>query len=716
MGYKYATIDIETTGLNRYKDTITWIGIGLSKGIGSNVAIKTFNINDYSRKKECIKILKDLKESDTKIVWQNGKFDTLFIEYHFGIKLPINEDVMLLGTAYDLAEKHGLKYMAQKYLGVDDWDISKKEKTSDTSDKVRPYLRKDVLYTWELFCWFNENLTEQQWKVYKHILRPAYRMYRDVERNGIYVDIPALHSVKKKYKDLEAEADKRLKERYDINWNSSGQVAEVLFNKEGLPVIKKSEKTGKPSVDASVLKKLAAKGYDLPKMILDYKAANTLNKMFLNRWEDDLGTDKRIHPSFNLTNVVSGRTSCLVGSTPVMVPGGYKPIKDIVAGDLVYSFNDELEPVLCEVSWSGCTGYRDDIVRVWYKTQGNRNTKYIDVTSDHLIRLIDGSYKRADSLIPKQGKKPGDHVLAIERGLKNNHVITKIEHLNISVPVYDITVPKTNCFIANGICVHNCQNPNLQQVPRTKDVRAIYKAPPGRLFFEADYSQLELRIAADYSNDQTMLKIYNEGGDIHTTTAKLMTNGREPTKEERGKAKAVNFGFLYGMAAKKFVEYAYNNYGVIFSLSEANQFRQKFFTKYTRLLPWHHEQELICESLGGVYNKFGRFRKLPLIYSANKWERASAARRAINTPVQGTGSDLLLSAAFQIHKELRKEGLKIVGTVHDSILGEFPEECKDWIVPEIRRIMLHPKTLDYFGITLKVPLDCDIGVGPWGTH
>lgn len=540
MGYKYATIDIETTGLNRYKDTITWIGIGLSKGIGSNVAIKTFNINDYSRKKECIKILKDLKESDTKIVWQNGKFDTLFIEYHFGIKLPINEDVMLLGTAYDLAEKHGLKYMAQKYLGVDDWDISKKEKTSDTSDKVRPYLRKDVLYTWELFCWFNENLTEQQWKVYKHILRPAYRMYRDVERNGIYVDIPALHSVKKKYKDLEAEADKRLKERYDINWNSSGQVAEVLFNKEGLPVIKKSEKTGKPSTDASVLKKLAAKGYDLPKMILDYKAANTLNKMFLNRWEDDLGTDKRIHPSFNLTNVVSGRTSCLVGSTPVMVPGGYKPIKDIVAGDLVYSFNDELEPVLCEVSWSGCTGYRDDIVRVWYKTQGNRNTKYIDVTSDHLIRLIDGSYKRADSLIPKQGKKPGDHVLVIERGLKNNHVITKIEHLNISVSVYDITVPKTNCFIANGICVHNCQNPNLQQVPRTKDVRAIYKAPPGRLFFEADYSQLELRIAADYSNDQTMLKIYNEGGDIHTTTAKLMTNGREPTKEERGKAKAVS--------------------------------------------------------------------------------------------------------------------------------------------------------------------------------
>lgn len=170
------------------------------------------------------------------------------------------------------------------------------------------------------------------------------------------------------------------------------------------------------------------------------------------------------------------------------------------------------------------------------------------------------------------------------------------------------------------------------------------------------------------------------------------------------------------MMAKKFVDYAYSSYGVIFTLSEATEFREKFFAKYSRLLQWHQEQELLCEAQGGVYNKFGRFRKLPLIYSDNKWERASAARRAINTPVQGTGSDLLLCAATQIHKELKDEGLKIVGTVHDSILGEFPAECESWIVDEIRRIMLHPAAMDEFGVKLKVPLDCDIGVGPWGTH
>lgn len=80
---------------------------------------------------------------------------------------------------------------------------------------------------------------------------------------------------------------------------------------------------------------------------------------------------------------------------------------------------------------------------------------------------------------------------------------------------------------------------NLQQVPRTKDVRALFHAEKGMKFFEADYSQLELRIAAHYAKEPTMLKIYKNGGDIHTETAKLMTGGREPTKEERQKAKAV---------------------------------------------------------------------------------------------------------------------------------------------------------------------------------
>ena len=568
MSYQYATIDIETTGLNRYKDKVTWIGVGLAKDRNSPLA-KTliYKGDDPDSIDKFVSLVRKLRKYKVKTVFQNGKFDTLFLEHHYDIKLPISEDVMLLGTAFDLVAEHGLKKMAQAYLGVPDWDISKKEKLSGSEQTVVPYLKLDVKYTWELFQYFVENMTAQQMKVYTKLLRPAYRTYRDIERNGLYLDLDAMKTVKRKYAQEEATLLKQLKKHYDINWNSSAQVADAFFNKEKMPIIVRTEK-GAPSTSAEVLRDLSMKGYELPKLLLQYKDVATRNKMFLNRWEDDC-YESRIHPSFNLTNVVSGRTSC--------------------------------------------------------------------------------------------------------------------------------------------------NNPNLQQVPRTKDIRGLFSGAPGMILFEADYSQLELRIAAHYANDKTMLRIYHENGDIHTETAKLFTNGREPTKEERGKAKAVNFGFLYGMQAKKFVKYALNSYGQTFTQNEVEHVRNLFFAKYSRLLPWHEEQEQLCELQGGISNLFGRFRRLPLIYSDNKWERASAARRAINTPVQGSGSDLLISSVTQINKELK--GVAWVGaTVHDSIIGECHVEDKEYVDKTIRRIMLHPPVLDDFGVVLRVPLDVDIGWGPWGTH
>ena len=568
MEFKYATIDIETTGLERYKDQITWIGIGLSKDLDSAFdKVFIYEGSDPESMRKFRKRCEWLKKHKVKCIWQNGKFDTLFIEHHEGVKLPISEDVMLMGTAYDLVAEHGLKKMAQNYLGVSDWDIKKKEKTSRDRKTVVPYLKFDLKYTWELFQFFSNNMTPQQKRLYTKLLRPAYRTYRDIERNGLYLDLDALKAVKKKYAQEEARLLSALKAKHDINWNSSAQVAKVLFEIEGLPVISKTGK-GAPSTAADVLGKLARQGHEIPKMLLQYKEAATRNKMFLNRWEGDC-YESRIHPNFNLTNVVSGRTSC--------------------------------------------------------------------------------------------------------------------------------------------------NNPNLQQVPRTKDIRGLFSGAPGMILFEADYSQLELRIAAHYANDRTMLRIYNENGDIHTETARLFTNGREPTKEERNKAKAVNFGFLYGMQAKKFVEYALNSYGQVFTVQEATRIRELFFAKYSRLLPWHKEQEYLCEMQGGISNLFGRFRRLPDIHSSNKWERAGAARRAINTPVQGSGSDLLISAVTAINKELK--GIAWVGaTVHDSIIGECRVEDRELVDATIRRIMAHPPVLDEFGVTLKVPLDVDIGWGPWGTH
>jgi DNA polymerase-1 len=568
---KYASIDIETTGLDRFKHDINYIGIGVAEEIGQplkrSIILNMHEGKDLARFQ---KIVGMLKRDKTKLIWQNGKFDTLFIEHKYGIRLPIHHDIMLMGTAYDLAASHALDDMAERYLGIKSWDIPLKVKIQPNNPIVEEYLGSDIEVPWLLFGFFNKRMNENQWQIYNEILKPAYLMYRDSERYGIWLDQVALKEVQKKYKKGQKDALAVLKARADINWNSSAQLQKILFDEEGLPAQKLSEKTGKPSTDASSLKRLAAKGYELPQKILDYKFYFGANSKFLNRWGEYAAFDGRIHPNFGITNVITGRTSC--------------------------------------------------------------------------------------------------------------------------------------------------KDPNLQQVPRNKELRTLFTAPPGRVLIEADYSQLELRIAADYANEPTMLRIYNEGGDIHTETAMTMTGGVAPSKEDRSRAKPVNFGFLYGMGAGGFVNYAFNGYGVVFTKSESERFRELFFAKYARLLQWHEEMAELCEIMGGVENRFGRFRALPKIYSQHKWERNEAIRRAINTPVQGTGSDLLIASAAQINKELRKEfDLHIVGTIHDSVLAECPEECAEDAAKEIKRIMEHPYIMDSFGVSFKIPLEVDVGIGAWGS-
>lgn len=260
----------------------------------------------------------------------------------------------------------------------------------------------------------------------------------------------------------------------------------------------------------------------------------------------------------------------------------------------------------------------------------------------------------------------------------------------------------------------SCQEPNLQQVPREIALRSLFNAPKGYKLFECDYSQLELRIACHYSGDQTMLDIYHNNGDIHTKTAQIVTGKSEVTKQERSRAKAVNFGFLYGMSAKTFVDYAKKGYGVKFTQSEAEEIRKRFFDNYRGLEPWYKVQKRLCRLDGGVYTLFGRFRELGGIYSEDWSEKGSAERCSINTPVQSSGSDILLSSMIEIENTLPE--VRIVCTVHDSILCEVPEDKVDYYKEKIGNIMKHPALLDYFNIKLNVPLDIDIGVGPWGTH
>lgn len=276
----------------------------------------------------------------------------------------------------------------------------------------------------------------------------------------------------------------------------------------------------------------------------------------------------------------------------------------------------------------------------------------------------------------------------------------------------------------------SCTDPNLQQVPRDPIIRNLVGAPEGWSVVEIDYSQAELRIAAIMSGDETMTRIYQTGGDIHTHTYEMITGEKVSDdkyirKEQRKKAKAVNFGFVYGMGWKKFKLYARDNYGVDLTDKEAKQWREKFFDTYHSLPKWHSKQRRIVQSMGQVRSPIGRIRRLPDIYSTDKSKKAEAERQSINSPVQGFGSDLTILGMSEIMGNaqyydpdyvLDKDKFFVIGTVHDATLFEVRNDYLMEFCPRAKHILEHPKALEeVFHFESNVPIVADVAVGQsWG--
>ena len=235
---------------------------------------------------------------------------------------------------------------------------------------------------------------------------------------------------------------------------------------------------------------------------------------------------------------------------------------------------------------------------------------------------------------------------------------------------------------------------------------------------EADYSQAELRIAAIMSGDPTLKMCFQTGIDVHQKTASNVMGVplEEVTKDQRKKAKAVNFGFLYGMSAKKFREYARDKYGVDYTEEEAIETRQRFFESYFALPTWHDRMRRLVKKYGYVRSLIGRKRNLPDIYSSDKKLAAEAERQAINSPVQGLGSDFNIYSLVRMAHTLDMSRIKIVGTVHDAILFEVRNDYLEEAVPIVVDIMTDMEHIErVFKTQITVPIDVEVKAGPWGS-
>lgn len=347
-------------------------------------------------------------------------------------------------------------------------------------------------------------------------------------------------------------------------------------------------------------------------------------------------------------------------------------------------------------------------------------TQMVDLLFDHLdLQPLDktpkGKWSTSESVLNRLDHPIGKEILRNREALKN--LSTFIESWKSRMDSKGRIHPS---FKIHGTVTGrpSCVEPNLQQTARDTRIRAIIRSiEKGWVLVEADYSQAELRLVADVANEQTLLDIYKQNGDVHTLTVQRVIGIMHPTKDERKKGKAINFGFIYGMWWKKFKEYARDNYGVAFNDKEAQLIRKKFFNTY-QLDDWHKKQKALARSQGYVMNKIGRKRRLPNAMRQARggydYKKSEAERQAINSPIQSLASDINLMAGIEVDNTISHDKCQAIGTVHDANLFLIREKHLDSTLREIKAIMENPTALKkIFKCKLNVPLVADFKVGPW---
>ena len=249
-------------------------------------------------------------------------------------------------------------------------------------------------------------------------------------------------------------------------------------------------------------------------------------------------------------------------------------------------------------------------------------------------------------------------------------------------------------------------NPNLQNIPiRTelgREIRAAFTAAPGTQLLSADYSQIELRLLAHFSGDPLLVKAYAENIDIHAMTASEVFGVpiENMDKETRNRAKAVNFGIVYGISP----------FGLAAQLGipqqEARAYIDRYFARYQGVRAFIEKTLEATRREGSVRTLFGRVRPIPDIESRNPNQRGFAERTAINTPLQGTAADLIKLAMIAIDRKLTEQGLqtRMVLQVHDELLFEVPTDETAAIETLVRTEMEGV-------VALSVPLVADLGFG-----
>ena len=301
----------------------------------------------------------------------------------------------------------------------------------------------------------------------------------------------------------------------------------------------------------------------------------------------------------------------------------------------------------------------------------------------------------------------------------------------------------------------------LHPIPRDGSIRSLVTAPSGWTLCALDIATAEMRVAAHLARDPAMRQCFIDGVDIHwRTMIENLRISREsewtnlvwftaeclepnymrcskptysdcldimmkagPKKcikieprwyEARTRAKAINFGFIYGMYEKKFIQQARKDYDWEPSKAEAKNARRAYFRLYSQLENWHTRTKRLARSNSHVRCLTGRLRRLPGIHAKDRKVRAESERQAVNSGVQAMIGDYKVMLLIEIHQTFSRKKVRLVGEHHDSVLTLIKNEHIDECVPQMLKIAERPALMDTFKIKLSVPMEGEAELGPWG--
>ena len=627
-------LDIETTGLDRFRDDITSIQIGFTNVDQGKYVRRFFDWKKLGMKR-ALMLLTKLK--DAKLVTHNGKFDLLFLYVKTGIELKLWVDTLVMAHVCG-EEELGLKPLVKKYFKVD-YDISKEAKTGQITEKFKAYGLDDVYYPMELVKIFKKKLKIYNLeKVYKHEMR-AYSAYLEVEKNGMPIS-PRRHEIAKKLQEQYKPILERLLTVGNINWNSTAQVAKILFTDKDVPVYDE-------------------KGEKLPNTyeVIEYSFMNDII------YRGEFGTRK--------------------GATLFM--NEWKE-KNPHLYDIKVKLKHNYAPVII--------GYGVGLKAIEKTAKGVPS-----VSSDVLVNYV--------------GNPVVDDLLEYRRLTKLETFIKSWEEIQVNDRIY----PSFNITARTGRTT--CSNPNIQNIPQDKNVRNLIEARPGWKILECDLSQVELRVASIFSGDENMQHAYQSGSDLHSKTTTLLFGdtsnlSKQEQKRKRTFSKSLNFGYLYGMSAKTFVQYA-KGFGLNITEEYSEELRDNFFKAYPTLIEWHKNCVEFARANGYTWSPIGRKRFLPDINSSNFRARGQAERQSINSGVQGFASDMCTSALADIvfSDKIDHDRCIVLGSVHDAILFEIRDDYVEEVAPKLKYTMEHPSILE--GLDIPIPIIADAEVAQaWG--